>query len=1851
MSDFEQLRGELQQARQARDDATAGIGAAREWQRRLARDETALDRVFDARNQAHVQRREQLRQERRRAGEEFDARVAARQEATLRADGLVAAIGIFTDPRKGIEQLHDDIPILLMPVRLETRFKTVEVPGAPARNQLWLRIYPDDCWVDTFEPTLTESEVGNARAYWAGIWQAGGVEAQQRGAWGQLVSQHGSGRAAWIVQQFQPVNLASAPVKADPADLILAIVTQVALASAEEAALLAYWRAALLAGNDGAAAATARAVLDAAVGAARAAELVRDYVPVNFGTVPAGGPVTVSAAIVVLPMVATRQAAWSSAPKVTLMPDRFVFIGYATPGDAEPLVQVGNPVPTPLVIGPDPAAPEADQLRHDAAGNVIVPDELLWLSDFDRAVELGMGLRIDLTPAQASAGFARVLVTGLRLVSGEDTARQELETLLRHHAASGNGVAVLPQGTPTNNTEAAGSGFGRFDDPDASFDALRTPRFTPTLASADKRDGQWLAEYLGVDPALFAHTPGAEATDQRAGRAMNTALWPATLGYWMETMMSPLFGADTVAATRRFFNRHVLGAGACPALRIGAQPYGILPATALSRMRWLEGREIADRAFLQRLYTLLLKLDADAREMAGHVSHVGKAGDPHQLLLDIVGLHPGSVEWSQRTAESLKTLFNRLNMQGFAGLLLALVAAAQRQQSIERLASLGAPLDPDDPASPVPAILDLVFSGRHNALTGGVVDDVPLSETDGIRAWTDTEENYIDWLIEAAGTSLDALYAQDGFKNDAPPRALLYLMLRHALQLGYHDVSVRLYENAGMYTAEQAVLARQDEPFLHIREQVDVSESRYQPLYASADTITGEAGLPLHRYIAAQLHALPLARGLGEQIAALQRLAGEPTARLERAFADHVDCCGYRLDAWLQGLLHLQLGAMRNLADQEGDEGAARTGIHLGAYAWLENLVPDQAALAPVVLDDPELAEVFKDGAPLTRDSANQGYIHAPSLNHAVTAAVLRNGFLSNASSANAGTLAVNLTSERVRTALGMLEGIRSGQSLSDLLGYQLERGLHDRHGTVEVDAFIYRLRRAFPLRADRMASTRPPEGVSIEAIEARNVINGLALVEHVKASGNKTYPFGKPVLQAEPATPAQQAAINAEVDRLLEAHDAVADLALSEGVYQAVLGNYDRVASTYDAYARGNFPPEPDVVKTPLQGTGLTHRFALHLDPAASPAVSPVPGVAMTPRGQAEPALNAWLAGRLPPQADVGVVVSYREAATGTLRTRGLTLRDIALQPADLVALLRDDNQQAMSEIDDRIERHVALHFAPRPDQAVLIRYMDKDGVPFSVFELLPLVRSLRRLVDTARPLRATDLSLVNEARTGKDVEPFVDKARLVTVQAGMTTLQADLQAFLLPVEAMLADLPARESDLVDSVDAHIGQLVALLERAARCVLAQAGWGFAYDFRRRTYAALLAQCAALALRWDGQLALYHARVADAALAGTDEEKTALLVQAELAISTVLTTPPPPPAAYLAQLQAVTLPAFEARKAQVEAIASTTRGDLSLLLADVAALLPVDLFDNQPFTLAERRAEIVRFTQDAVNVGRVVLGELARRIDGAQDLFDEHDAAATPASQVTLLENAAKMLLGEQFHIIPAFRLGADEGAEAAKALAASQSGDLFAYLTAPPEPEREPLDFPVDHWLYGIARVRERLHAWEQLLMFGGALGRPEPALEPLQLPFAAGESWLALEFPPATKLDRDHLLYTAHFAVAFDQGAPQCGLLLDEWTETIPGTDVDTGIAFHHDRPNSEAPQAMLLVTPSQQRGAWRWDDLVDALNETLDLSKRRAIEPVHVDASPYGPLVPATVVAHQASQLTIALNLALNLDLKAP
>jgi hypothetical protein len=67
--------------------------------------------------------------------------------------------------------------------------------------------------------------------------------------------------------------------------------------------------------------------------------------------------------------------------------------------------------------------------------------------------------------------------------------------------------------------------------------------------------------------------------------------------------------------------------------------------------------------FLARLYNVLMTMDAEWKSMMNSVPHVGQtSGDPHQVLLDVLGLHANSVEFHQRYAQTLTQLYNHISL-------------------------------------------------------------------------------------------------------------------------------------------------------------------------------------------------------------------------------------------------------------------------------------------------------------------------------------------------------------------------------------------------------------------------------------------------------------------------------------------------------------------------------------------------------------------------------------------------------------------------------------------------------------------------------------------------------------------------------------------------------------------------------------------------------------------------------------------------------------------------------------------------------------------------------------------------------------------------------------------------------------------------------------------------------------------------------------------------------------------------------------------------------------------------------------------------------------------------------------
>jgi hypothetical protein len=1713
--------------------------------------------------------------------------------------------------------LSDDFPVLLAPVRIETRFTPTE---------LLVRVFPDEWAVDKFEPRPTEAEIAALDAFWTARWAAGGREPLLRAAFQELAGRVPAGRANWLLRNRIPANPADEPTGVAADATVLVIRTATPVVANDRAPSVTYWTAVWRAHGNRQLLRQADTALLAAVGATRA-NAIRARRPSGSDGAALTTTDEVVVAFLVLPTPPANSVApeaWTQGALARLLPDRFQVLGFV--GGQQVMAATGTPVPATLAVSPDPAA--TDQIRVDEQTGVLhVPDELRWLIDFDRAVEVGMGLRIPLTD-QIRGGLDRLVVLGLREQSTPAQSATDLADLITRQLRGQDGFSLLPQGTPTNNSEVAAAG----QDPADEADAARRE----TVAATDwttRTDGQQLVELLGLDPSVLAGMPNTDGTDHRDARAANTALWPATWGYFLQTALHPILGPEAVAATRDFFLKYVSGRGPLPTVKIGRQPYGILPTTAFSRLTFPESA--THRHALNRVLT---EAGADWAAAAEQVPHLGAdTTDSHQHLLDVLATHPTSAEYHQRYAQSLEDLFNRENLSGLGHTALSTVEQLNLAGPARALLTrFGA----DSADTGDPDLLRRLFVDFQQPLLAPLVDDRPLSETDPIRPHTTDGRGYLRWLADLARTDLHTIRLELGFTDDIRPSPLLYLLARHAVLLGWDDAARALAAAAGM-PAELPV----DPAFIHVRlpsagEEVP-SESRFRLLYSPAPAITGNPDQLLVDFIPTVLSEPGPTAALAEQVQALDVLTELPTARLERVFAEHLDLATYRLDAWRLGLATERLTELRS--------GAATHGLHLGAYGYLEDVRPSAATLEPITLTGP-LATVFAGDTPLLHDVNNEGFVHAPSPGHARTAAVLRAGFVANSTPENPGTFAVDLGSERVRVGLSILDGMRQGQSLGALLGYRFERGLHDRHEQAEVDQFIAALRLAFPLRAGKIADTAGAEPDEIGQLEARNVIDGLALVRHLtRGDVPQSYPFGIDTLPA--ADPAQAAAITAEADLLLEANDAVADLAVAESTHQALSGNVERASATLDAYAKDGLPPEPEVIRTPRGGTTLTHRFGLRLRTGLHPALGD------SPRAKAERAVDDWLPTLLPPARDIAALVTWTDPVSGEAAQRVVAQDDIDLAPIDLLWALRPAGEAAMTDLDDRIIGAVVDRDNPRPDAELTIRYTERVEDKITFFELSPVIAALRTLLTTGRPLKPSDLVPAAGDATGirrLDDAVSVSRDRPEAVRNALADLAGDVAGYLADLAPLYPQAaPPQRDEIVEHIDTFLTRYADLATVAGGFGMVRSGWGELTAWRRDVFTDILAEVAATADRMDRALAEANTLLAafdDLPDDTPDDELIRQLRQIERLLTTT-PDPDPPDNPTLFRFAVRRLrDDFADRIEELRDIAGTIRRTVSGLLDEVGRQLPLSDVDPTGLDLTPVLDRVVAFGADLLSRARALQQEIGDRLAAATAALAEADQAVTAPDRAQATTDALRALIGQDVLVVPEYTLPEDLADELRDAF--DDSDDLVDHLTEPPVSR----DFPVDDWLHGIARVREMPRLWERVLLLadalrgdGGLLGidpdDEDPALRPVQLPFQQNDHWLAMELAAGASVTEDRLLFTAHYADTPRRGAgPACGLLFDEWTEVLPAERETTGIAVHADSPDAEPPQSMLLVVPPERTGTWELDDLLAAVTETFDLARTRLVEPAHLDDTGYAQLLPATVLSATRAPITISTDLAI-------
>ena len=988
-------------------------------------------------------------------------------------------------------------------------------------------------------------------------------------------------------------------------------------------------------------------------------------------------PVETEDGEVVPPETPMHAEPWTRGPRATTLPDRFLVLGYRSGTRA--FAVWGEPVPDPLPVGPEPNA----EIPEPAEDEPAIDPAIRWMHAFDEALRVGMAVRVPMG-AGPVARIDRLIALGVKASADVFEATSRLAALLDDHHYT-DGLGFVRQGSPTNNTGEVRSAHGQ---PDETFErSFAIERGEPLATAGDGSNGAAVARALGLDTALFAHVADAGLSEQGDARNMNTALWHATWGYWLEQIMAPTFARAQVEAFRRHFVGHVRGRGPLPVLRVGNQPYGLLPVTTLDGLVIEPDRpEAAGSPALE-----LLRRLRDLFWMPGisDVPNVDGGGDPDRTLLEILGMDATSLEIAGRPVFGGLYFRNWWAWNGLSGF--NDYDAARNtavRTAIERLGLAWSP-----------RALDLFFFSHAYEITAPRVQAGPLSETDALSP------NYIEWLR----TSSPADVRDENFPGDAP-RALLYLLLRHTALTAYGATAFRL-----LARFEQAEVAMRAEPELIDFDASSPTLTAVNVLDRRVPELTGQATLAEFLDERRQLDE-PDTEDYSEFWTAIEQLEPLGTAALDRLLSETLDLCSHRLDAWITSFAGRALDQLRS------DDRTP--GVHLGAFGWVENVEPTPSRLS-------------------------DGYVQAPSLQHATTAAILRSGYLSHRNTDGDTALAVDLSSARVRLAIELLDAVRQGQPLGAVLGYRFERGLHESQR--ELDRFILPFRELAPLVARKLENTDEP----LESIAANNVVDGLALSRRFQADD---IPWGEKGLPALGS--ADETAISLELTKLTDVVDALSDAVTAESVFQAVRGNPTRAGALLDAMARGDAPPpELEVARTTRSGIALTHRLLLCLQDEGPPANWPAdPRHARAP---AEPRLDARAGALLGSPDRVKCRVDYRDADDVVVRSVQLHLGQLNLSPLDVLPIVGPEEGEG-SELVRRIAFRALNPLPPGvPGDASVRVVFDRDPawgpeiIDFPAFG--ELVRSVREMIGNARALAPADV-----ATPGDDPGEAIDTIEL---------------------------------------------------------------------------------------------------------------------------------------------------------------------------------------------------------------------------------------------------------------------------------------------------------------------------------------------------------------------------------------------------------------------------------------------------------------------------------------------------------
>lgn len=479
------------------------------------------------------------------------------------------------------------------------------------------------------------------------------------------------------------------------------------------------------------------------------------------------------------------------------------------------------------------------------------PADVRWFSDWKEAVEAGLAGTFELPVPPDEIDVLYVVGIG-----DGDPAE-----LFRGHRDAGV-LGLLAPGTPTNSVDGAPA--ASLGTPEEWWDVLQAP------ASEVERSVSYA---LTGQPDLLGRLPGPDEPHEAWNQTIVTALWPALFGFAADDV----WGLRDVDAAFAWARHALFPEGPFPTVRVGAQPYGLLPATAPEA--WVA--DAADPAVEARLLGAvgrLLPLWVEAAEARGTV-----ADAPIDKLLDLLGDTPTADVYRHRPAIALELWWLILALSGFPIPWADFEAAWQAQY-------------------PVASTLGVSPARRYGAIGTPARVTIPLVRP--AKAGDGEVAERLKRLVELAQT-VPRLFAS--FEN----------LERELFRAGQLDsVLLRLAARA-----IQVALGNVG------RELLGEKPPQPEPLSRSAGTPDNLARWIAKVTPAALAAGTPATEAFARVADAVVALGDVPEERLERLLRATLDTASHRIDPWLTG------APARRLADVL-DSGRAK--LRLGAYGWVD---------------------------------------------------------------------------------------------------------------------------------------------------------------------------------------------------------------------------------------------------------------------------------------------------------------------------------------------------------------------------------------------------------------------------------------------------------------------------------------------------------------------------------------------------------------------------------------------------------------------------------------------------------------------------------------------------------------------------------------------------------------------------------------------------------------------------------------------------------------------------------------------------------------------------------------------------